>query len=245
MKRYHAFIVLFLLLTPSLYISFCNYQQKREELLSDMNQALAKTLSMQKSVEISPDTIQNYLANLQIPLLRERSYLYYALDESENHAGLCSDSLSWSNGQERCEFRCYASFSPLSIWCHSDQQGALLLLMLAFGWTLFSIHYFRRQMTQVIARMGNMVLATDDRFYTAQGEPIHLTPMQEQLMKMFFHADGHSLSKQEICDALWPKKPDASETLYTLIKRLKPVIEQQAGLHIDSERGRDYVLKRH
>ena len=245
MKRYHAFIVLFLLLTPSLYISFCNYQQKREELLSDMNQALAKTLSMQKSVEISPDTIQNYLANLQIPLLRERSYLYYALDESENHAGLCSDSLSWSNGQEKCEFRCYASFSPLSIWCHSDQQGALLLLMLAFGWTLFSIHYFRRQMTQVIARMGNMVLATDDRFYTTQGEPIHLTPMQEQLMKMFFHAEEHSLSKQEICDALWPKKPDASETLYTLIKRLKPVIEQQAGLHIDSERGRDYVLKRH
>ena len=102
MHRYHAFIVWFLLLAPSLYISFYNYQVEREELLSDMNQALAKTLQTQKSVEISPDTIQNYLSNLQIPLLREHSYLYYALDEGDRHASLCSDSLSWSDGNAQC-----------------------------------------------------------------------------------------------------------------------------------------------
>ena len=243
MKRYHAFIVLFLLLAPSFYISFHNYQVEREELLSDMNQALAKTIQMQKSVEISPDTIQNYLANLQIPLLREHSFLYYALEEDNRHASLCSDSLSWSDGQAQCEFRCYASFSLFSIWCHSDQQWSLTLFLLAMGWAAFSIHYFRRRMEDVVARMGNLVLSTDNRFYTTQGQLVHLTPMQEQLLRMFFTAKDHSLSKQEICNALWPKKPDASETLYTLIKRLKPVIEQHGNLHIDSERGRDYVLK--
>ena len=111
------------------------------------------------------------------------------------------------------------------------------------GWAAFSILYFRRRMEDVVARMGDLTLASDNRFYTAQGQSVHLTPMQEQLLRMFFTAKDHSLSKQEICDALWPKKPDASETLYTLIKRLKPVIEQYGGLHIDSERGRDYVLK--
>ena len=37
--------------------------------------------------------------------------------------------------------------------------------------------------------------------------------MQQQLMEMFFRSDTHLLTKAEICDALWPKKEDASETL--------------------------------
>ncbi len=62
-------------------------------------------------------------------------------------------------------------------------------------------------------------------------------------MEMFFQSPSHSLTKAEICDALWPKKPDASETLYTLIKRLKPVIEQHTDLKIESDRGKAYELK--
>jgi len=67
--------------------------------------------------------------------------------------------------------------------------------------------------------------------------------MQEQLMRMFFASETHCLSKQEICEALWPKKPDASETLYTLIRRLKPITETQANLEIVTERGKDYQLR--
>ena len=62
-------------------------------------------------------------------------------------------------------------------------------------------------------------------------------------MRMFFHADNHQLSKQKICNALWPKKPDASETLYTLIRRLKPIAEEKGNLEIISERGKDYQLR--
>lgn len=39
------------------------------------------------------------------------------------------------------------------------------------------------------------------------------------------------------------KKPDASDTLYTLVRRIKPIIEQHGNLHIESDRGRAYVLK--
>ena len=46
----------------------------------------------------------------------------------------------------------------------------------------------------------------------------------------------------EICDALWPKKPDASDTLYTLIKRLKPIVEQHSGLKVESDRSKAYRL---
>jgi DNA-binding response OmpR family regulator len=66
--------------------------------------------------------------------------------------------------------------------------------------------------------------------------------MQHQLMEMFFQSPSHSLTKSEICDALWPKKPDASETLYTLIRRLKPIIEEHSDLKIESDRGKSYGL---
>ena len=89
---------------------------------------------------------------------------------------------------------------------------------------------------------GGMVYA-NDRFTTSEGTPIVLTPMQHTLLEMFMNAEGHTLSKQEICSRLWPGKPDASATLYTLVKRIKPVIEANSQLRIESDRGRSYSLK--
>ena len=67
--------------------------------------------------------------------------------------------------------------------------------------------------------------------------------MQQQLMELFFRAPNHTLSKTEICEALWPKKEDADETLYTLIRRLKPIVEQHSNLKIEADRGKAYELK--
>lgn len=241
MKRHHALIVMLLLLTPSLYVSLRSYENKRSELLGDMNQALEKTIEQQRSVEISPDTIQNYLSHLHEPALREFSYVYYAMDNRND--GLCSDPQLWSDGQSKCEFRSYAPMSAAAIFALSDQRLSLMLMLISMLWGTFSIFYFRREATHTLQRLGTISLQCDGRFYNAQGQQIHFTPMQEQLMKMFFAADGHCLKKQEICDALWPKKPDASDTLYTLIKRLKPIVEEHGGLHIDCERGKEYALK--
>ena len=71
----------------------------------------------------------------------------------------------------------------------------------------------------------------------------HLTPMQRQLMEMFVASGSHRLSKHEICDALWPKKDDASETLYALISRLKRELDKTSNYDIISDRGRAYILK--
>jgi DNA-binding response OmpR family regulator len=80
-------------------------------------------------------------------------------------------------------------------------------------------------------------------FYNPQGEPVHLTPMQHHLLTMFFLSPQHELSHSEIADALWPKKPDASETLYTLIRRLKVVLAQHSTLTVVVDRGRSYKLE--
>ena len=66
--------------------------------------------------------------------------------------------------------------------------------------------------------------------------------MQQQLMLLFWKAPSHSLSKEDICAALWPKKEDANDTLYTLIKRIKPILEAHTDLKIVVDRGRKYTL---
>ena len=83
---------------------------------------------------------------------------------------------------------------------------------------------------------------SESRFFNAKGEYVKLTPMQQQLMEMFFHSSNHTLSKTEICDTLWPKKDNANETLYTLIRRLKPIIESHSNLKIEVDRGKAYEL---
>ena len=106
--------------------------------------------------------------------------------------------------------------------------------------------WYRRQHYAVLPggiTLGGLTYAeAEGRFYAADGQRVQLTPMQHQLLTMFFQSDAHLLTKAEICDALWPKKPDASDTLYTLIRRLKPIVEQHSSLKIESDRGRAYEL---
>jgi DNA-binding response OmpR family regulator len=80
------------------------------------------------------------------------------------------------------------------------------------------------------------------RFVNAKGNEVKLTPMQQQLMEILWLSPTRQLSKTEICNALWPKKEDANETLYTLIRRLKPIIEEHSDLKIESDRGKSYGL---
>lgn len=95
-----------------------------------------------------------------------------------------------------------------------------------------------------VKTFGSLAYSTEEDFFFNQesNQAIKFTPMQHQLMQLFMQNAHHQLSKQEICEALWPKKPDASETLYTLIRRIKPIIESNSNLMIESERGKAYRL---
>ena len=231
MKPQYAAVVLFLLFMASSLASIGSFQSTSRMVNEDMDRALALTMAEQQSNVISQDTIQKFNHHLQIAELRGKATL--AVD---------------AHGRQ---FKAYAHCSKATIFSMSDQRPAAILWMLTAIWAMCFWH-LRRQPEALgepvgLATSGNdygglIHSDTDGRFYTTNGDEVRLTPMQHQLMEMFFLSPTHTLSKAEICDALWPKKPDASDTLYTLIKRLKPIVEQHSGLKVESDRSKAYRL---
>ena len=147
---------------------------------------------------------------------------------------------------ETIALRGYARLSTAAIFRLSDQRLSSTLFLIAMAWAVVSMLYLRRRRAtdDCSVRYGGLVLSETDRcFYTDDNTPVRFTPMQEQLMKMFIESPTHSLSKEEICTALWPKKDDANDTLYTLIRRIKPVVEDNTNLTITSDRSIGYTLK--
>ena len=225
MKQQYLVIVLFALIVASSVTSLRSYRTTERQIERDMSQALSSALSMQQSNVITQDTIQSFNSNLQIAELRGKATI--AVD---------------TKGRE---FKAYARCSEATIFSLSDQRLTAVLWSMTLLWAAFCFYRRRHEMLQMAGMLqyGGLCFAeAEGTFYDAKGQRIKLTPMQQQLLEMFFRSEAHQLTKTEICDALWPKKPDASETLYTLIRRLKPVIEQHSDLKIESDRGHAYEL---
>ncbi len=231
MKQQYAVIVLFALIVASSLTSLGSYRSTSQRVSEDMNRALAITMLEQQSDVISQDTIRTFNSHLQIAELRGKATL--AVD---------------TRGRQ---FKAYAQCSEATIFSLSDQRPAALLWMLTGLWVMFLCFSEKLKVKSEeglalhssLPGFGGLTYSeTEGRFYAADGNEVQLTPMQHQLMEMFFHSPSHCLSKAEICDALWPKKPDANDTLYTLIRRLKPVIEQHSNLKIESDRSKAYRL---
>jgi hypothetical protein len=236
MKQQYAVIVLFALIVASSLTSLDSYRSTSRRVSEDMDRALAITMQEQQSDVISQDTIRTFNSHLQIAELRGKATL--AVD---------------TRGRQ---FKAYAQCSEATIFSLSDQRPAALLWVLTGFWTMFM--WYRRAKNHgdrlldsgqnhepvILGNgFGGLTYSEDEGcFYAADGSHVQLTPMQHHLMEMFFHSPSHCLSKAEICDALWPKKPDANDTLYTLIRRLKPVIEQHSNLKIESDRSKAYRL---
>jgi len=231
MKHRYALVVLFALLFASSLCSFHSYRATENWVSRDMNQALALTLAEQQSDVISQDTIRVFNSHLQAEGLRGKATL--AVDTRQS------------------EFTCYARCSAVTILSLSDQRFASSLWMAALLWGMFCLYLRRKvRLTSVLLRKegeiayGGLTFSdADGQFLSSSGEVVRLTPMQQQLLEMFFRAPSHQISKTEICETLWPKKPDAYDTLYTLIRRLRPIIEKHSSLRIESDRSKSYCLK--
>ena len=147
-------------------------------------------------------------------------------------------------------FRGYAHcpFWKVFLLSHPDGPIIVFCLSLLIGTLIPMLLYRRRkkiEMNAGIISIGNMSLCTlDSCFYDEQHNCIRLTPLQYSLMKMFFLSSSHYLCKAEICQSLWPGKDNADETLYTLIRRLKPIVEANSNLYIKTDRGRAYRLEK-
>lgn len=225
MKQQYLVIVLFVLIVASCATSLGSYRAMERLVADDMSQALSSALAQQQSDVITQDTIRTFNSNLQIAELRGKATI--AVD---------------TKGRE---FKAYARCSEATIFSLSDQRPTMVLWTITLLWAAFCFYRHRKDMMQMAGMLqyGGLCFAeAEGTFYDAKGQRIKLTPMQQQLMEMFFRSEAHQLTKTEICDALWPKKLDASETLYTLIRRLKPVVEQHSNLKIESDRGRAYEL---
>ena len=218
MKQRYAVVVLFVLITASSMVSLTSYRATEQLVTDDMNQALAKALAEQQSDVISADTIQVFNSHLQIEGLRGNAIL--AVDTKK---GFCPRP----------------QVSTATILSLSDQRPSMILWSMAMLWGLFCLYQHRRNVT--LGLYGGLALQ-NGHFVDARGNKVKLTPMQQQLMEMLWKSPTHQLSKTEICNTLWPKKPDANETLYTLIRRLKPSIEQHSDLKIEADRGKSYGL---
>ncbi len=225
MKQKYLVIVLLGLIVASGATSFQSYRATERVVEEDMSQALASALAVQQNDVISADTIKVFNSHLQLDELRGRAILAV-------------------NTRQK-DFKCEAQCSVATILAMSDQKPAAILWLITMAWAAFCL-YRRRRLVPLLTGAtlygGLHYIESESRFIGTDGKPVKLTPMQQQLMEMFFRSSSHSLTKTEICDALWPKKPDASETLYTLIRRLKPIIEQHSNLKIESDRGRAYGL---
>ena len=227
MKQNHAVTILFALILASMMTSLGSYRMTARAVEADMDRALALTMAEQQDEVISPDTIRTFNSHLQIAALRGKATL--AVD---------------ARGRQ---FRAYAHCPGATVLGLTDQRPSAVMWILTAAWAVFCLYGRHRQENALPdgpLNFGGLRYAELERcFYDAQGQQVRLTPMQQQLMEMFFRSPGHQLSKTEICDALWPKKTDASETLYALISRLKPIVEQHSELKIESDRGRAYMLK--
>ncbi len=218
MKQRYAVVVLLALIMASSLVSLTSYRATEQLVTEDMNQALAKALEEQRSDMISADTIQVFNSYLQMEALRGVAVL--AVDTRKG-------------------FSPRPQVSAATILSLSDQRPSVVLWSVALLWGIFCLYQYRQRIA--LGMYGGLALQ-EGRFIDAKGNVVKLTPMQQQLMEMLWQSPSHQLSKTEICDALWPKKEDASETLYTLIRRLKPIIEQHSNLKIEADRGKSYGL---
>lgn len=149
-------------------------------------------------------------------------------------------------------FQGYANYSPFEIFRIMDKKIPGLFLILSFiaASVYFWLRRFRtgeeerNETDEPSVVFGNLSLAQHKAsFYKEDGEKLKLTPQQYDLMEMFFRSSTHILTRSEICDTLWPGKMNADETLNTLVRRLRPLVEDNSNLKITTDRGRAYVLE--
>ena len=228
-------ILIFIVLCLTAMATSCgSYRKAERNIENDLKQALAKTINEKGMETMRQDSIRAYRSiartegemmtiavgdetlrrHLRNPQLGEMAFITY--------------TVRCERGGWKVTFDTEAKCSAAMIWSLSDQRLSAWLSVMALLSLALSFRG-RRQLRPI----------TMDSFSAT-----HLTPMQRQLMEMFVASGSHRLSKHEICDALWPKKDDASETLYALISRLKRELDKTSSFDIISDRGRAYILKR-
>ncbi len=247
MKSYYSIVVFLALVLSSVLAGVLSCKSAENAIVQDLDRALERTLAQKQELWITPDTIRDYRNNITLPQVRHHAYIAYCLPQ-EQRPRMSSHAMTWHKAGQTMAFHGYAECSLATVFSISDQRLSFSLFMLTILWGLLSLLFKRKIAPMPLNEQCEAIFGgiyyhdAEDTFYNLNHERIHLTPMQLELMKLFFASNNHRLSKEEICSSLWPKKENASETLYALIKRIRPVLSKNSSLTIDSDRGKAYRL---
>lgn len=224
-------LIFFAIILSSFCAGMRSYSHTARRIAEDVDNALSQTLATMPGDVVTTDTIRCYRNHLTIAALKDTASI--------------SMRIVRRRGKLETMLVADANCDLLTVVRLSDQRASGSLLAIGLLWLLGNLWYARKRKPQAVgvALSYGGIVYTGDRFTTSSGTPIRLTPMQHSLLEMFMLSDDHTLSKQEICDRLWPKKPDANATLYTLIRRIRPLVEAYSDLKIESDRGKSYALK--
>ncbi len=219
-----------LLILVSVVAGWRCYDRAKTDMVRDLNQALEQTV-------VSGGSQGDFIRQLQIPSLRDTACISYRIanvqgqgkdTESRQTARICSDTIMLAqrtaNGTEiAVTLKAYANPTLASIISYGGS-----------AWPLTSF-------IAGVLMLGMMLMAHRTATKAKYGK-LNLTPMQEQLMELFYASPSRTLSKEEICSALWPRKDSPEDGLYTFISRMKSSLAGQSSLRIVNRRGREYVL---
>lgn len=177
---------------------------------------------------------------------------YYIISDTIIWASSALTNTDSTTEEIGISFQGYANCSMFEIIGRSDQSLPGLFLGLAFLSATLSLLFRRHKQKDMPSPIseertitfGNIRLScTTASFHKENDEKLKLTPQQYNLMEMFFLSSTHILTRGDICESLWPGKINADETLNTLVRRLRPLIEENSNLKITTDRGRAYMLE--
>lgn len=257
--KHLRYMVIFplLLIMVSIVVGWRCYDKARTEMVEDLNQALQRTTVADEGVDAMLDSLSCLHGNpmltfngthhgfarfLRIPSLRDTAHISYSLAQvggkcngGTSHARIVSDTITvagcGADGRDvLLAVRAFANPSMASVLGHAGMAWPMASFFLGLMLLAFML---------ANGRIVSATLVTDE----PSRADLVLTPMQEQLMGMFLASPTRTLSKEEICSALWPKKDNPDDSFYTFISRMKSSLSRQSSsFRIENKRGREYVL---
>ena len=269
MKPISALIIFALLVASAVAAGIDSILRTKNLAEADVEHALAMTLVSCEPDRIDADTIRVYRDNISLDFLRDTAYIAMTFADEDGrrqptltaHTGLTPLQL-WQLSDQRASglltllaalwLAFSMGLSPLAANAknaHSTEESVAENIRFAGESSAINVHSTEEPSVEnahstAISQSATIIAPTltgNEPGTQAALSTLHLTPMQRELMEMFLATPGHRLLRQDICDRLWPKKPDASATLYTLIRRIKPTLAK-AGMNIECERGQAYRL---
>lgn len=258
----YAMLVPLALMVASLVTSCYSYSNAKQNIASDLNDAILALAKENSDIWTRQDTIaalrqmhqtthkpliyQASDVNFRNSVLRDKAYFTLALVDKKNAAPkihgnkIASDSIMLVPERATDGFAIqvqgFADCSMASVFASSDQTlpGVLFTLSII---SMASMLIWRRKETKMPV---TELTAISSAINPLDG--IKLTPMQRQLTQLLLDAPEMRVDKATLCSTLWGNKSNAEESLYTLVRRTKSALSA-ANIEIICNRGDSYELR--